>query len=302
MPDTQNPEYSEGSDHGFKPSVPDLRPNLGEYQTVGTGNADQGLATHFENNDVGRDASELYALNEQNVARAKIAGHERTRIQGEAEEAGVGINALREALRHTSDSAEKLMERAILTEAIKILEKRQVSLQERVVERAEAADDYELEAAKAEIMARNHYHGNEEAYKNQAVNDARRAGVDVNYPPYTDQEPQTSPGYTGLEPEKTGGIYMSPNLEGNMAGQVAQELRDRVTDGDESARAEAAAHYYANEEAYRNQAIMDADRAGVDIDTGQIKTTSDGNHKKVEMRNTIISGSIIGNDMRGGKE
>lgn len=44
-------------------------------------------------------------------------------------------------------------------------------------------------------QSQQHFRKNEEAYKQQAVNEAREAGVDVNYPPYTDTQkgPETTP-------------------------------------------------------------------------------------------------------------
>lgn len=94
------------------------------------------------------------------------------------------------------------------------------------------------------------------------------------------------------------GMYISPNLEGNPTGDEARELRKKYLEGAEDARSDAEAHYRANEEAYRNQAIMDASKAGVDINTGQIKTTATGNSRSTEIRGAVISGSVVGNVVR----
>ncbi len=303
MSDPHNPEHSEGSDRGFKPSVPDLTPNLGEYQTVGTGNPDRGVATHFENNDEGRVADHLRDRHTEHSRYVEQAQEDAKESRESRKDTQVAVEELRLALEDLeATDPDNLGDKFALTQALKILEARGNKWSEQQQAAEEEASRQGRAVQAVDFVAGEHFRENEEAYKNQAVNDARRAGVDVNYPPYTNQELSSSQGDTRQVPEKTGGVFISPNLEGNIAGQVAQELRDRVTDGDESANAEAAAHYYANEEAYRNQAIMDADKAGVDIDTGSVKTTSAGNHKKVEIRNTVITGDVIGNDMRRGGE
>lgn len=192
MPEPHNPEHSEGSDRGFKPSVPDLRPNLGEYHTVGTGNPDQGLATHFENNEEGNEADRFYRQHQERGRGVELF-HEDTQ---EAREAYNDLHIASEELRFAIEDLEQsdpdnFLDRGILARAQEIIEERKISTLSRQTNADVATSHMELSQIKNDLSAGVHYRNNEEAYKNQAVNDARRAGVDVNYPPYTDQEPTT---------------------------------------------------------------------------------------------------------------
>ncbi|QQS27204.1 hypothetical protein IPM44_01355 [bacterium] len=195
MPEPHNPEHASDSQRDFKPSVPDLRPNLGEYQTIGTGNPDRGLATHFENNEVGEEADSLRrdhrGFNTMRETHQENARDSRERF-GDAHNA---IWELKFAFDDTDP--ENLMDRAVLLEAQKILEKRRDESGEWIHSEERKADTAELGYHRNDIEARNHYYTNEEAYKNQAVNDYRRAQAtnperypeDLNYPGYTDQAP-----------------------------------------------------------------------------------------------------------------
>jgi hypothetical protein len=195
MPEPHNPEHTSDSQRDFKPSVPDLRPNLGEYQTVGTGNPDRGTATHFDNNEVGEEA---VLLRREHGGFNAMRETKQENAEKASEEFKASHNAILE-LRAAFDDTDPgdLMDRAVLLEAQKILEKRKdmdgkwMSLYQR------KADAAELGYLRNDMQARNHYRANEEAYKNQAVNDYRRAQAtnperypeDLNYPGYTDQAP-----------------------------------------------------------------------------------------------------------------
>ncbi|MBI2798365.1 hypothetical protein HYX70_03670 [Candidatus Saccharibacteria bacterium] len=61
---------------------------------------------------------------------------------------------------------------------------RQQADQEAISQRAKAEEKYDATMWRAQ----QHFRENEEAYKQSAVNDAKKAGKDVSYPPYTDQQ------------------------------------------------------------------------------------------------------------------
>lgn len=195
MPEPHNPEHTSDNQQDFKPSVPDLRPNLGEYQTVGTGNPDRGIATHFENNEVGEEA-DLLRRDHRGFNTMRETHQENAQDSSEwFKDAHNAIWELKAAFDDTDP--EDLMDRAVLLEAQKILEKRMGQFGEHIYSEERKADEAELGYYRNDIEARNHYHANEEAYKNQAVNDYRRAQAtnperypgDLNYPGYTDQAP-----------------------------------------------------------------------------------------------------------------
>ncbi|MDQ5944464.1 MAG: hypothetical protein QG658_532 [Patescibacteria group bacterium] len=201
MQEPHSPEHSEGSDRGFKPSVPDLRPNLGEYQTVGTGNPDQGLATHFENNEEGQRADRLRQRHTEHSRYSESANEDAQESREVYQRAEVAAEELGKALVDLeSTDPDNLLDKLALTQAIKIIEARRNKVRDQTQASQEEAGRQRRAAQAAGFIAGEHFRQNEEAYKNQAVNDARRAGVDVNYPPYTDQEPPatseppTSPG------------------------------------------------------------------------------------------------------------
>lgn len=103
------------------------------------------------------------------------------------------------------EEAEKVTERlkeyerqhSVLEEATAIMEK-QISYKENEEEDllrkgAESRSKYEtgVIGTKAALYdASSHFRDNEVAYKQAAVEDAQAAGVEVNYPPYTDPSPQ----------------------------------------------------------------------------------------------------------------
>lgn len=200
MPEPHNPERTpDGEGQHFKSSVPDLRPNLGVHRS-GTGNPDQGLVTHFENNELGRDADELYKDHRSasselryRVETAEIDKEILTDLE-------ITIRELRTAFNHAKP--ENLMERAVLEEAIKVIEARRDRRASQRQEEDALANTAEISYLENEMRSRTHYHNNEEAIKNQAVNDYRHAQATdpirysepLNYPPYTDEtgEPPAS--------------------------------------------------------------------------------------------------------------
>lgn len=195
MPEPHNPEHTSDSQRDFKPSVSDLRPNLGEYQTVGTGNPDRGMATHFENNEMGKEAD---SLRREHRGFNAIRETHQENTQDSREGFKDSHNAIWELKAAFDDTnPDNLMDRAVLLEAQKILEKRKDQLGEQIYSEGQKADAAELGYLRNDIEARNHYRANEEAYKNQAVNDYRHAQAanperypeDLNYPGYTDQAP-----------------------------------------------------------------------------------------------------------------
>lgn len=194
MSEQHSLEHSEGSDQSFKPSVPDLRPNLGEYQTVGTGNPDQGLATHFENNEEGARADEIRRRHTEHVQFSESLEEDAGENSEGFKDAHNASEELRLALEDLEETdPDNLGDKFALTQARKIIEKRKEGWAEQIYAAQEEAGRQRRAAQAADYVAERHFRDNEEAYKNQAVNDARRAGVDVNYPPYTDQEPPAPP-------------------------------------------------------------------------------------------------------------
>lgn len=59
-----------------------------------------------------------------------------------------------------------------------------------VTEHLKVGNKASAQVRKTHEKAKTHYIDNEEKYKLQAINEARAAGVDINYPPYTDQQPK----------------------------------------------------------------------------------------------------------------
>lgn len=59
-----------------------------------------------------------------------------------------------------------------------------------VTEHLKVGNKASAQVRKTHEKAKTHYIDNEEKYKQQAINEAREAGVDINYPPYTDQQPK----------------------------------------------------------------------------------------------------------------
>lgn len=201
MPEPRSPEQTEGSNHGFNPSVPYLRPNLGGYPLIDRDNPHLGEKPEFQNNEVGRRAD---ILRHDHVYHADRVQSARARAEVFAERAEVGMGGAIEVLRSALEDCnpDSLMERAVLTEAMKILHQREEKLAQAKKDAANGVEEAQNKLDYWDETARGHYEDNEEAYKNQAVNDYRRAqSADpirypepLNYPPYTDgtTEPQAS--------------------------------------------------------------------------------------------------------------
>lgn len=171
----------------FIPSTPDLTPNLGEYVPQGQGES-------FRDNDDGRVARELNIAHQYAEGRAEEARQNETDGKEVFRDAHIGIGALSDALQATH--ADDLMQRAVLTEAMKILEKRKDTAATLIHESGERADSREATSKASLYDAGSHYRSHEEAYKNQAVNDYHHAKAQyperypepLNYP----QDPETS--------------------------------------------------------------------------------------------------------------
>lgn len=181
-------EQQGGEEQPFHASTPDLTPNLTEERTYSDGR------TYLVENELGREALELHIDHKHHAWNTQRANEQAEIHSDEYKLAHQGIGALENALEDSNPSnPDNLMERAVLTEAIKILEKRKETMVNGMADWGTKEVNSHNASNAALFKADRHFQANEEAYKNEAVNEARREGIDINYPGYTDQPEQTPP-------------------------------------------------------------------------------------------------------------